>query len=76
VIFAGNAGLRLLGGADAADRGRRILSIVIALAIILMFRRVPVVGGLVMLVLFVLGFGALHLQLRGQAPDITGETKC
>lgn len=75
VIFAGDAGLRLLGGADAVGKGRRILSIMIALAVILMFRHVPVVGEFVMLVLFVLGFGALHLQLwrsytnnRGQAP--------
>jgi hypothetical protein len=63
VIFAGDMGLRLSGAADATGRGKRILSIAIALAAILLFRLVPLVGGWVMLLLFVLGFGAFHLHI-------------
>lgn len=63
VIFAGDAGLRLAGRAVSAGRGMRLLSIAAALAVILLLQLVPVLGAVVLAVLFISGTGALYLQV-------------
>ncbi len=63
VIYVGDAGLRLMGRAGSAAKGMRVLSIVVALVAILLIQVIPVVGALAVLVLFVLGLGALQLQI-------------
>ncbi len=62
VIFVGDAGLRLLGKAGSATRGLRVLFIVLALLALVLIQFIPVFGGLAVLVLFLLGLGALQLQ--------------
>ena len=61
VIFVGDAGLRLVGKGYTTTGGMRMLSIVLGLVALMVVQIIPVVGGLVMLVLFVLGLGALQL---------------
>ena len=63
VISIGDAGLRLMGKADTGTRGMRVLSIVVALATLLVIQIIPVAGALALFVLFVLGLGALQLQI-------------
>jgi len=62
VIYVGDAGLRLTGKATTAGKGLRVLSIVLALVALVLVQIIPVVGGLAVLVLYVLGLGALQLQ--------------
>jgi len=63
VIFVGDTGLRLMGRAGTAGKGMRVLSIVIALAVLVLIQMIPVLGGLAVFVLFLLGLGALQLRL-------------
>jgi len=63
VISVGDAGLRLMGKAGSGAKGMRVLSIVVALVALLLIQIIPVVGGLAVFVLFVLGLGALQLQI-------------
>jgi len=63
VIFVGDAGLRLAGRAETAGKGIRVLSFAIALAVILLLQLVPVLGTLMMFVVFMGGFSAFHLLL-------------
>ncbi|MDH3526919.1 MAG: hypothetical protein OEN52_10460 [Gammaproteobacteria bacterium] len=63
VLYVGDAGLRLLGKAETAAKGLRVLSIMVALVALVLIQIIPVVGALAMLVLFVLGLGALQLQI-------------
>jgi cytoskeletal protein CcmA (bactofilin family) len=64
VIFVGNTGLRLLPGkAGTKTRGLRVVSIVVALIAIILIQFIPVGGALAVLVLFLLGLGALQLQV-------------
>jgi cytoskeletal protein CcmA (bactofilin family) len=63
VIYVGDAGLRLMGRAESSTRGMRVLSIVVALVAIVLIQIIPVVGALAVLILFVLGLGALQLQI-------------
>jgi cytoskeletal protein CcmA (bactofilin family) len=62
VFYLGDAGLRLMGKVDAS-RGMRVLSIVAALIVLVLIQIIPVLGALAMLVLFILGLGALQLQV-------------
>jgi predicted permease len=63
VIFVGDAGLRLMGKDESATRGMRVLSIVVALVALVLIQIIPVLGGLAVFVLFLLGLGALQLQV-------------
>ncbi len=63
VLYVGDVGLRLLGKAESGGKGWRVLSILLALIVIVLVQIIPVLGGLAVFVLFVLGLGALHLQV-------------
>lgn len=63
VLYAGDLGLRLLGKADAAGKGGRVLSLLAALIALWLIRFVPVLGGLAVFALLVFGTGALALYL-------------
>ncbi len=63
VIYAGDTGLRLMGKAETATKGMRILSIVVALVTLLLIQIIPVIGALAVFVLLLLGLGALQLQI-------------
>jgi cytoskeletal protein CcmA (bactofilin family) len=63
VIFVGDAGLRLMGKDESATRGMRVLFIVVALVALVLIQIIPVLGGLAVFVLFLLGLGALQLQV-------------
>jgi cytoskeletal protein CcmA (bactofilin family) len=63
VIFVGDSGLRILGKAGSAGKGIRVLSIVFALIALLLLQMIPAFGGLALFALFLLGLGALQLQV-------------
>jgi cytoskeletal protein CcmA (bactofilin family) len=74
VIFVGDAGLRLAGRAETAGTGMRVFSFAVALAAILLLQLVPLLGTLIMLLVFVPGFGAFHLQLWRTYSGNRGQT--
>ena len=63
VIYVGDTGLRLMGKAGPATKGRHVLSIVVALIALLLIQIIPVLGALAMFILFLFGLGALQLQV-------------
>ena len=60
-IFVGDVGMRLVGK-DGASRGLRLLSVVLAIVALLLIQLIPLFGGLLVLILFLLGLGGFQLQ--------------
>lgn len=63
IVNVGEWGLRFIDRAQTATKGWRVLSIVAALLALWLVRFVPILGGLVVFAIFVLGLGALTLYL-------------
>lgn len=62
-FFLGDWGARRLGQ-DVTTRGRRLLSVAIVIIIFGLIQYIPVIGGLLVFLLLMLGLGAGSLQLR------------
>ena len=63
LFSVGDLGLRLLGKREEASRGLRVLSIVAAILIIAAIQIVPVLGGLLWFLVWLIGLGAVQLSL-------------
>lgn len=63
VLYVGEAGLVLLGKNADAPMGWHVLAIIIAFAVLWVARHIPVLGGVFVFALLVLGLGALVLYL-------------
>ncbi|MFL6621899.1 MAG: hypothetical protein ACJ8NR_04710 [Sulfurifustis sp.] len=63
VLYVGEAGLVLLGKTADAPMGWHVLAIIIAFAVLWVARHIPVLGGVFVFALLVLGLGALVLYL-------------
>jgi cytoskeletal protein CcmA (bactofilin family) len=59
----GDLGLRLLGKRDDASKGLRVLSIVTAVVMLAVMQMVPVLGGLIGFLVWLVGLGAVQLSL-------------
>ena len=64
----GDLGLRLLGKRDDASRIIRVLAIVAAVAALAIFQMVPVLGGVMGLLVWLIGLGAVTLSLYRSYP--------
>jgi hypothetical protein len=63
IVNVGEWGLRFIDRAQTATKGWRVLSIIAALLALWLVRFVPILGGLVVLAVFIFGLGALALYL-------------
>ena len=73
IVNVGEWGLRFIDRAQTATKGWRVLSIIAALLALWLVRFVPILGGLVVFAVFILGLGALTLYLwRRYAHASTG----
>lgn len=61
-LFLGDLALMRAGESRAASRGWRIVFLLLALVVLALLRRVPAVGGLAVLLVFLAGVGALTLR--------------
>ena len=68
----GDAGLRLSGRAESASHGLRVVSIALAVVAVTLVAWVPYLGGLFMVLLFLLGLGALSMRLWRAYPGMAG----
>lgn len=62
-FFVGERGMRYFNK-DITTTGRRLISVTIAIIVIGFLKLIPVIGGLLVLALLVLGLGAVMLQLK------------
>ena len=62
-FFVADRGARLLRQ-DISSRGRRLISVIIAIFVLGLIQTIPVLGGLLLLVLLLLGLGAGIVRLR------------
>jgi len=63
VFTVGEWGLRLIGRAQTATKGWRVVSVVVALLVLWIVRLAPVLGGIAVFALLIFGLGALTLYL-------------
>lgn len=62
-LYLGDIGIRWLHKGSERSKQWRVLSIVVALIVLAMVGLVPIVGGLVVFVVLLLGLGALNLRI-------------
>lgn len=63
LFFLGDRGARLFNQ-ELKTTGRRIMSVVLAIILLALVKLIPVIGGLLLVVLLLLGTGAAVLQVR------------
>lgn len=61
-LFVGDAALGRLGAARSASAGWRVLFLLLALVALAILRRLPLIGGLAVLLLFLAGVGAFTMR--------------
>lgn len=72
-FFLGDRAARLIK-TDVGTRGRRILSVVFAILLLAFIQIIPVIGGLMLFVLLLLGLGAVTSQLHASYKQPAGAT--